>query len=144
MSDRKYRFRGYQDDDRREERPRAPRGPRGPTRSDGAPRGRGVGMPTAVAFKCANCGHEIVDPPLFAPDELCAKCSKPLHCCTNCNFFDPSSRFECRKTLPARVESKVKANECAFFQPKVVRDLKSQTPATPMDARSAFDALFKK
>jgi hypothetical protein len=38
-------------------------------------------------------------------------------------------------------------NECALFQPKVVRDLaadKSRQPVTPDDARKAFDALFNK
>jgi len=38
----------------------------------------------------------------------------------------------------------VKANRCEHYQPKAVRDLKAAKPETPNDARSAFDALFKK
>jgi hypothetical protein len=148
MSDRKYRHRGYQDDDRdrdrdRQQRPRGPSGPP-PSRLDGAPRGRGVGLPTSVTFKCAACGHEIKSLATFDTADSCPRCSKPLHSCVNCASFDTSARFECKKPIPARLESKVKANECRHFQPKTVRDLRSSTPATPGDARSAFDALFKK
>ena len=59
MSDRKYRHRGYQDDDRDDRQPdRSRRAPmeRGKPRLEGAPRGRGVGPPGDVVFKCALCG----------------------------------------------------------------------------------------
>lgn len=146
MSDRKYRHRGYQDDDRddRERRPPAPRtDPLTRTRVDGAPRGRGLGSPGEAVFKCAVCGRKAALGTV-APDSRCAGCGKPLHSCTNCAFFDTGARFECRKPIAARVESKVKANECTFFQPKTVRELGQAEPARPPDARAAFDALFKK
>jgi hypothetical protein len=142
MSDRKYRHRGYQDDDRdREPRPKKPQ--RTPGQYDGAPRGRGLGAPTVVAFKCAVCGHTLkqVSVEYKTP---CPDCGKPLRTCTNCTFFDTSRRFECKKPIEARIESKTKANRCEFYQPKAVRDLKAARPETPNDARAAFDALFKK
>ena len=63
MSDRKYRHRGYMDDDDREEHKQKPRRTPDKGRPYGheAPRGRGVGSPTAVTFKCAVCGHELKD-----------------------------------------------------------------------------------
>jgi len=62
MSDRKYRHHGYQDDDRdRERQPRERPKTDGVKRYDGAPRGRGLGAPTTVAFKCARCGHELAE-----------------------------------------------------------------------------------
>ncbi len=146
MSDRKYRHRGYQDSDH-EDRPKAPRQQDETLRSprlEGAPRGRTVGAPQEAVFRCAVCGHKA---PLLgdvAPDAACAGCGKPLHTCTNCTFFDSGARFECRKPIPQRIESKTKANTCELFQPKAVRDLQARGPAAPQDARSAFDALFKK
>jgi len=155
MSDRKYRHRGYQDDDRDQERERRPRrtDDRGRRFVDGAPRGRGVGLPTVVTFKCAMCGAEHRDV-VIEEDTLCSSCGKPLRTCTNCTFFDTSKRFECRKPIEQRIESKSKANRCPHFQPKQIRDLKAAVrdpggsgggrEAPPNDARAAFDALFKK
>lgn len=148
MSDRKYRHRGYQDDDDRDRAPREPRGPAGPPRLEGSPRGRGVGLPGSVTFRCAVCGREMKEASVPS-DAACPGCGKPLHSCTNCSFFDTGARFECRKPIPARIESKSKANECELFQPKQIRDLRSQKTPTgdagsPSDARAAFDALFKK
>jgi hypothetical protein len=146
MSDRKYRHRGYQDDDRDRE-PKPKRTPdRGRGQYDNGPRGRGLGAPTTVAFKCAVCGHSVQQMEVEF-DTSCPSCAKPLHSCTNCDFFDTSARFECRKPIEERVDSKVKANRCEFFRPKAIRDLRSatqETPEGPQDARSAFDALFKK
>jgi hypothetical protein len=157
MSDRKYRHRGYQDDDRdrdrepkqRPERPKTD----GVRRYDDAPRGRGLGAPTKVAFRCARCGRDLVNL-VVENDTTCPGCQSPLHSCSNCNFFDTGAPFECRKELEARVESKTKANECPHFQPKSVRDLgltakengRTDGPGgtNPNDPRAAFDALLKK
>jgi len=89
-----------------------------------------------------------------AKDTTCPGCRSPLHSCSNCTYFDTGARFECRKEIEARVESKTKANECEHFQPKAVRDLGlkqteqggSDGPGgtNPNDPRAAFDALFKK
>jgi len=148
MSDRKSRHRGYQDDDRdreytpKRERPKTD----GVRRYDSAPRGRGLGAPTRVAFKCARCGHELADPDISI-DTTCSSCGDPLHSCANCTFFNTGSRFECQKPIKARVESKTKGNDCSFFSPKAIRDLKieaQQGGTTPNDPHAAFNALFKK
>jgi hypothetical protein len=144
MSDRKYRHRGYMEDDRdRESKPRQRPKADGARRYDDAPRGRGLGAPTAVAFKCSRCGHE-AEPAEIAPGATCTSCGSALHSCSNCTFFNTGARFECQKPIPARVESKTKGNDCEFFRPKAVRDLKAAQPEKTTDARSAFDALFKK
>jgi len=144
MSDRKYRHRGYQDDDRDRE-PQKSQRPKtdGVKRYDSGPRGRGLGAPTHAAFKCAHCGHELPDPRI-KQDTTCSSCGSPLHSCTNCSFFNTGARFECQKPIAKRVESKSKGNDCRFFQSKTVRDLKVETPGSSNDPRAAFDALFKK
>jgi hypothetical protein len=146
MSDRKYRHHGYQDDDRdRERQPRERPKTDGVKRYDGAPRGRGLGTPTTVAFKCARCGHELADPQIDN-GTTCTSCGSALHSCTNCTYFNTGARLECKKPIATRVESKTKANECTFFKPKAVRVLKAQASpsGSPADPRAAFDALFKK
>ncbi len=151
MSDRKYRHRGYQDDDddREVRRPRSEGRGGAPWSLEGAPRGRGAGIPAEATFKCARCGTEIKNPEI-SKDSTCPSCGSALHSCTNCTFFNTGSRFECRKPIEARVESKTKANDCPLFEPKLVRNLRStrtkveEGVSSPTDARAAFDALFKK
>ncbi len=138
MSDRKYRHRGYQDDDHEEKTPRR----QGGAREDRlGPRGRGLGKPTASVFKCARCGKELSSEDTSF-ESLCPGCSSPLHSCSNCRHFNTGARFECRKPIPARMESKTKANRCEYFEPKAVREQARESRSN--DPRAAFDALFKK
>ena len=111
---------------------------------EGAPRGRGVGLPQDVVFNCANCGKKVDTIGSIEKAATCSSCGSALHTCSNCTFFDSGFRFECRKSILARVESKTKVNDCKYFQPKAVRDLSARTPHSPDDPRAAFDALFKK
>jgi hypothetical protein len=109
-----------------------------------------------TASRCYNCSAVL--PPGTDFKANCPKCSASLHCCKQCSHFEPSTRFQCSKPIPARIPYKDKANECDLFTPKVtvMRDATSGNgshtaapPApsdvrTPSDARAAFDSLFKK
>ena len=147
MSDRKYRQRGYQDDDRerrpsggpRPQKPAEPRDPRLP-RDPRVPNMPGF----REVFRCARCGH------LEAPDvgslSRCGKCGVALRACVQCESFDPGARFECRQTIPKRVSPKDEPNDCPLFAPrlKVERETGSQRAAeAPSAAKKALDDLFK-
>jgi hypothetical protein len=78
-----------------------------------------------------------------------------LHCCKQCTYFEPATRFQCLKPIPVRIALKDKANECSLFSPRVTvaRDGSAaapppspiaESPTSPDAARSAFDKLFKK
>ena len=139
---RKYRQKGYQDEDRaeRDRRPAAPS-----ERREG-PRGRGLGSPSGSLFRCRDCGQKI---PAASAVEIehqavCAGCGAALHSCVNCAHLDPSARYECRQDIPARVSSKTKANPCGLFAPKLVAEIGGGNEGLgPDDPRAAFDALFK-
>lgn len=153
MSDRKYKHRGYQDSggygssSSSSSRPETPRPEPQKQRLEGAPRGRTAGGFGPEAFKCNACGqlrHSLGE---LTPDEACQKCGADMHTCGNCRSFDTTTLWECRENIPVRISPKHVKNECAFFSPKIVRDLsadKGKLPQTPDDARKAFDALFKK
>jgi len=128
MSDRKYRQRGYQDD----ERNRQPRGPK-PQQppAERAPGRilqdeRGPKTPNLMAahevFRCARCGNLLSLP--VGPLDSCAKCGVDLHSCIQCVSFD--TRVERQTTTPP-----------------------SRSGGTPGEssssssARKAFDDLFK-
>jgi hypothetical protein len=155
-SDRKYRQAGYMDSDRDSRQQREapkPQGPRPPIDVTG-PR-----LPRLVqhvaASRCFNCSTTL--PPDIDFTGNCPKCNTELHCCKQCSQFEPSTRFQCLKPIPARIPVKDKANACALFSPRVTvaRDGTSSQPSAPVnagppgptnpdDARSAFDRLFKK
>ncbi len=138
MSERKYRQRGYQDDDRPAPRERRP--PRGPRERDPGPRGRGLGKPTATVFRCAVCGER--QSAVIELDSTCRKCGTDLHTCTHCAYFDTSAPNECRQPVKEYVASKAKRNRCELFEAKAAKETAREASA-PSSARDAFDALFK-
>lgn len=162
-SDRKYRQPGYQDSGRSESR--GPRGedrpkPQGPRPSIDI---TGPRLPRLVqhvaASRCFNCTTAL--PAGMEFSGTCPKCNADLHCCKQCSNFEPSTRFQCLKPIPARIPLKDKTNECQLFRARVTvaregtasSPAPSQPPAASYgppaprnadDARSAFDKLFKK
>ncbi len=160
-SDRKYRQNGYYDSERNSnsnghgDRPFKPQGPKPPLDITGPRLPRLVQAVTAS--RCYSCSTTLLPSTSF--DAQCPKCHAALHCCKQCAHFEPSTRFQCLKPIPARIPAKDQVNECTLFSPRVTvaRDAASPMPqpraAVPeisspprsaSDARSAFDALFKK
>ena len=157
--DRKYRQQGYMSSSggERRETNRAPRpkqsldvtGPRLPRL-----------VQSVAASRCYNCSSTLPEGIDFAGE--CPKCGVELHCCKQCAYIEPSTRFQCRKSIPERIAVKDKANECELFSPTVTvaRDVRPPVsgivvvrngtepqgsgPRTANDARAAFDSLFKK
>src|SRR5215470_19731991 len=136
-SDRKYRQRGYNDNDRPHyenghgpngngNKPK-PSGPRPPIDITGPRLPRLV--QTVTASRCFNCSTTL--PPGTDFSGTCPKCNAQLHCCKQCTHFEPSTRFQCQKPIPVRIPVKDKANECALFAPRVTvaRDGVAPTPA---------------
>ncbi len=145
MADRKYRQRGYQDDDRDRERPRGPR-PEQPPR-EREPRGRPPAEPRKFnmpgfqeVVRCARCGALVTVDIGF--DTRCTRCGSDLHACAQCVSFDTSAPFECQQPLQARVSPKDAKNGCTLFEARVTVERITTAPATN-SARKAFDDLFK-
>jgi phage FluMu protein Com len=142
MGDRKYRQRGYMEDDRDRER-----GPKAPAPRDREPRGRPPVEPRKInmpgyqeVVRCARCGQIVGAAIGF--DTKCPRCGSDLHTCAQCVHFDTSARFECQQPVPARVAPKDQKNGCTFFEPRVTVERVTTTPAVS-NARKAFDDLFK-
>ena len=148
MSDRKYRQRGYQDDER-DRQPRS-RGPR-PAPEPGAPAGarrlssqdgpKNINMPGyRSVVRCAQCGAVVTEE--VGTDSRCARCGTDLRTCSQCTSFDPGTRFECMEAVPARVSPKNTRNSCSLYTARTTVERETTAPRTN-DARKAFDNLFK-
>jgi hypothetical protein len=144
MSDRKYRQRGYMDDERDRERgpKQAPQAPR-----EREPRGRPPVEPRKFNMpgyhevtRCARCGHPVTGD--VGLDSRCTRCGMDLHSCAQCVHYDTSARFECQQPIAARVSPKDARNACTLFETRVTVERITTAPATN-SARKAFDDLFK-
>ncbi|MFN2578835.1 MAG: hypothetical protein ABR607_14230 [Pyrinomonadaceae bacterium] len=137
MSERKYRQRGYMQEDR-ERQPR-PQVPPKPSEREGprSPRMMAYGQ----KLKCAACGVTIEVN--IGLDSCCPKCNANLHNCRQCTSFDPAARFECRKPISVRFINKQSQNNCDLFASRTVVERETSS-GKPTDARQAFANLFKK
>jgi len=142
MSDRKYRQRGYQDQNR--ERPpgdsQPPRPPRGETIGPRTPL-----LPARVTVaRCANCGTLLTTG--SDPQKQCPRCGLELHSCKQCVHFDTSARWECTQPIPGRLSPKDARNECSFYEIRMSseRETTTSAPTRADDPRRAFENLFKK
>jgi hypothetical protein len=116
MSERKYRQRGYQQDE-----PRAPRTQQKPAEK------KEYELSTATAW---------------SEDARCSRCGADLHACAQCANFDTSAPLECTKPVPVRITPKDTRNACTLFEPRTVVERETKS-AAPTSARKAFDDLFK-
>jgi len=146
MSDRKYKQRGYQDDDRdRQPKTHTPR----PAPEPGAPAGarrisqdgpKNINMPGyRDVIRCTQCGAIITTEVGLL--SACPRCGTDLHTCAQCTSFDPGSRFECMQPVAARVTPKNARNTCASFSPRTTVERETTTPKVD-SSRKAFDDLF--
>ena len=142
MSDRKYRHRGYMDNDREPQRPRSQSTPQ--PQSKPAER-EGPRSPKMMAYgetvKCASCGAKVAT--AIGGESSCSNCKAELHTCRQCTYFDPSARFECSKPITAKIVNKNARNTCELFTPRTVVERQTSS-GPPNDARAAFAKLFKK
>ncbi len=140
MSDRKYRQRGYMESDPEPKRPKPQ------SKSQSKPQDReGPRSPRMMAFgetlKCTACGAKA--PPNINLDSSCPNCNADLHSCRQCTYFDPGARFECTKSIAARIVNKHARNTCELFAGRIVVERETSS-GPPTDARQAFAKLFKK
>ena len=73
----------------------------------------------------------------------CENCKSDLHTCRQCNYFDPSARFECSKPITTKIVNKNARNTCELFAPRTIVERETSS-GPPKDARQAFANLFKK
>jgi hypothetical protein len=142
MSDRKYRQRGYQDDDRDRRPAEGPKAPGGPVPRGDRPEGPRTPnlMPTRQVVRCAKCGTEIGTP--YAAEGRCSKCNADVHTCAQCVYFDPGTRFQCMQPVPERIAPKDAKNSCPLWEPRKTVERETHSVSVS-SARRAFDDLFK-
>jgi hypothetical protein len=135
--DRKYRQRGYMDSGGSRERTERPPAKKAETFGPKTPNMPGK----REVVRCASCAALL--PAGIDYSGKCPRCSAELHSCKQCAFFDTASRFECTQPVSARIPKKDARNQCNFYSPRTTIERETST-SRPLDARQAFENLFRK
>lgn len=72
-----------------------------------------------MGYYCHSCGNELeflvkVGVKVGRQD-VCPHCRSDLHCCKNCELYDPSLHNECRETHADFIRDREEANFCQHF-----------------------------
>jgi hypothetical protein len=70
-------------------------------------------------------------------------CDADVHCCCNCEFYDPGSYNECRETQAERVLEKDRSNFCDYFAFRQGTSGRPASGASPGSKHNPLDNLFK-
>lgn len=135
--ERKYRQRGYMDSGGDRERSESQPAKKPETFGPRTPKLPGK----REVVRCGSCAAML--PAGIDYTGKCPRCGFELHSCKQCAFFDTSSRFECTQPISARIPKKDARNHCNFFSPRTTIERETST-ARPLDARQAFENLFRK
>jgi len=157
--ERKYRQRGYQDDDRRDDRSSRTQAP---PQKQLTPEERiqrkslrhAIDREAREVLRCHVCGRSIFDLGTISPSSTCPHCNAALHCCRTCTNFDSAARWECRAEIAEAVPDKHEANACTLYAPRLVLDATGRRSAgspgngggrgSSNDPRAQFENLFKR
>jgi len=64
---------------------------------------------------CFSCGAQLSSGTKPGRSDTCLDCDADVHCCRNCEFYDPGSYNECRESQAERVLEKDRSNFCDYF-----------------------------
>lgn len=91
-------------------------------------------------YFCQKCNGELVFEVKMQRTDVCPHCAADLHCCRNCEHWDPGAHNECKEHIAEYVPDRQRANFCTFFTFRA-----GPRETTDRDAvRRKLDALFKK
>ena len=95
-----------------------------------------------MAWRCYRCDTDQGVIERVGRRDRCLSCGADLHCCHNCEFYDPTFHNQCRESQAERQVDKDRSNFCDYFQFRQAGARKTVTPAE--SARVSLRALFRK
>lgn len=91
---------------------------------------------------CHKCKNELVFDVKLQRADTCTHCGVDLHCCKNCEHWDPSAHNQCKEHIAEYIPEREKANFCSFFTFR--NGAPEDTALRVNKSKAALDALFKK
>lgn len=90
---------------------------------------------------CFACKKELKIMDRVGRRDTCS-CGADLHCCRNCQFYDPGSYNECHEPVADRVVDKTISNFCEYF--KIADRPFTAEEDKVAEAKRTLAALFQK
>lgn len=91
--------------------------------------------------RCWSCGNAVAAVPQpFGRRAECPTCEVFLHCCRQCDFYDPKVSKACREPSADEVVDKEQANFCDYFQPRA--GLTASGDPAAAAARAKLESVF--
>ena len=91
-------------------------------------------------YHCHKCGGLLEFEVKMQRTDVCPHCAADLHCCKNCEYWEPGAHNQCRENIAEYVPDRERTNYCTFFTFKSGEREKLDRDAV----RRKLDALFKK
>jgi hypothetical protein len=95
-------------------------------------------------FVCWKCQGPLTLEGRVGRQELCPRCNAPLHCCKNCQFWDPGAHNQCREPQAAFVPDREGGNFCDYFSFVPRRESPEDAAAARARLESAFTSMSAK
>ena len=73
---------------------------------------------------------------------LCPQCGSDLHCCKNCEYWDPGAYNECKEHIAEYIPDREAANRCTFFTFR--SGTMEDTSSRVQTSKARLEDLFKK
>ena len=71
---------------------------------------------------CHKCKNELVFEVKLQRADTCPHCGVDMHCCKNCEYWDPSAHNQCKERIAEYIPDREKANFCSFCGNAVAAD----------------------
>jgi hypothetical protein len=91
---------------------------------------------------CYKCKNELIFEVKLQRQDNCPHCGVDMHCCKNCEYWDPSAHNQCKERIAEYIPDREKANFCSFFTFK--NGVPEDTSSAIAKSKSRLDDLFKK
>ena len=94
------------------------------------------------SWQCWQCGTSVVDQPLpLSTYAECRDCRAQLHCCRQCQHYNPRLRADCDEPRAESHSEREKANFCDWF--KLRREFVEPGEKAPsVDHQAELNTLF--
>jgi hypothetical protein len=95
-------------------------------------------------MNCVFCEKEVAVKEKVGRRDTCPHCNNDLHCCRQCDFYDPHAYNDCREVSAERIVDKERSNFCDYYVPRGAEKKAKGNLNRAQEAKEALEALFKK